>query len=200
MPGGDVIGIQGIFWDVTDRKVAEIQLRESELRKRSIFETAMDCIIFTDGEDRVVEFNRASEKTFGYQRHEVVGRDVADVIVPEPQRERFRENIGRFMSSGDAGSLISRRVEVPLLRRDGQTFLAEMVIQPIPLDGSPAFAIFVRDITDRKLAEEAQEQARQAAEAANAAKSQFLAQHEPRNPHADERHHRHGGPAALAPS
>jgi PAS domain S-box-containing protein len=100
---GNVIGIQGIFWDVTDRKVAEIQLRESELRKRSIFETAMDCIIFTNAEDRVVEFNRAAEKTFGYDRREVAGRDVADVIVPEPQRERFRQNLGRFMASGDAG-------------------------------------------------------------------------------------------------
>jgi PAS domain S-box-containing protein len=144
----------------------------------------MDCIIFTDAEDRVVEFNRAAEKTFGYQRHEVAGRDVADVIVPEPQRERFRTSINRFMASGDSGSLISRRVEIPLLRRDGQTFLAEMVIQPIPLDGNPAFAIFIRDITDRKLAEEAQEQARQAAEAASAAKSQFLAHmsHEIRTP------------------
>jgi len=181
---GNVVGIQGIFWDVTDRKVAEIQLRESELRKRSIFETAMDCIIFTDAQDRIVEFNRAAERTFGYQRHEVVGSDVADIIMPEPQRERFREDIGRFMACGDAGSLISRRVEVPLLRRDGGTFLAEMVVQPIPLDGSPAFAIFARDITDRKLAEEAQRQAREAAEAANAAKSRFLANmsHEIRTP------------------
>jgi PAS domain S-box-containing protein len=181
---GRIIGVQGIFWDVTDRKLAELLLRESEMRKRLIFETAMDCIIFTDDKQCVVEFNRAAERTFGYSRREALGREVAELIVPAGDRKHFRENMARFAGTGEMGSLLAKRVELSLMRRDGESFLAEMVIQPIPLDGAAAFAIFARDITDRKRAEAALRQAREAAEEASAAKSRFLASmsHEIRTP------------------
>jgi two-component system sensor histidine kinase/response regulator len=181
---GAVVGVQCIFWDVTDRKVAEMLLRESELRKRLIFETAMDSIIFIDEHDRVLEFNRAAEKTFGYSRQEAAGRDLAELIVPPQDQQRFRENISRYAGTGEMGSLLAKRVEVSLVRRGGETFMAEMVIQPIPLDGVAAFAIFIRDITDRKRAETAMRQAQAAAEEASAAKSRFLADmsHEIRTP------------------
>jgi PAS domain S-box-containing protein len=106
---GEPSGIQCLFWDVTDRKKAEIELRESETRKRSVFEAAMDCIIFTDQEGRIVEFNRASEATFGYNRKEVIGKEMTEVFVPEEFRPRHRQNLARYTGAGEVGSMLGRR-------------------------------------------------------------------------------------------
>ncbi len=65
---GEVIGVQGIFWDVSENKRQEAELRESEVRKRALFEASMDAIILSDHEAKIVEFNRAAEKMFGYSR------------------------------------------------------------------------------------------------------------------------------------
>ncbi len=90
---GQVIGIQGLFWDVTARKCAEISMRESEARKRAIFEAAMDCIIFIHLDGRIVEFNPCAEQTFGYDRDEVIGKEMTDVLVPDRSSKRLRENL-----------------------------------------------------------------------------------------------------------
>ena len=181
---GQVSGIQGIFWDVTDREQAEMELRESEARKRAIFETAMDCIVFTDENGKIVEFNRAAESTFGCRRRDVIGQEMFEVFLPAASRSRHRENLSRFAGAGEAGSLIGKRLELEMNRQGGEPFIAEMAIQPIPLLGSSGFAVFVRDITARKHAEAALQKAKDAAEAANEAKSLFVANmsHEIRTP------------------
>ena len=181
---GQVNGIQGLFWDVTDREQAEMELRESEARKRAIFETAMDCIVFTDDGGKIVEFNRAAESTFGCRRRDVIGQEMFDVFLPPASRARHRENLSRFASVGETGSLIGKRLEMEMNRQGGEPFIAEMAIQPIPLQGSSGFAVFVRDITARKQAEAALQKAKEAAEAANEAKSLFVANmsHEVRTP------------------
>ena len=177
-------GIQCIFWDVTARMRAEAELRESDVRKRAIFDAAMDCIIFTDQDGQIVEINRAAEHTFGFRRRELVGKKMAEVFVPPEGRQRHQDNLDRYSGAGELGSGIGRRVEAPLLRRGGETFLAEMATQPIPLRGTAGFAIFLRDITDRKRAERALQETKDAAEAANRAKGLFLANmsHEIRTP------------------
>ncbi len=181
---GEVIGVQGIFWDVSENKRQEVELRESEVRKRALFEASMDAIILSDHEAKIVEFNRAAEKMFGYSRKEVVGSDLVDLILPTTAKDRHRDNLLRYAGAGEVGSLLAKRLEVPVRCKDGETFLAEMATQPIPLQGHAAFAIFIRDITDRKQAEAAMRQAKEAAETANSAKSQFVANmsHEIRTP------------------
>ncbi len=182
---GEVIGIQGLFWDVTDRKFAEISMRESEARKRAIFEAAMDCIIFIHLDGRIVEFNPCSERTFGYDRDEVIGKEMTEVLVPTKSKQRLRENLLGYSGEGKVGSMLGRRLETPMLRKNRETFAAEMVTQPIPLStGAVGFAVFIRDITQRKMQEEALRKAKEAAESANRAKGVFLANmsHEIRTP------------------
>ncbi|MDA1055074.1 MAG: response regulator [Planctomycetota bacterium] len=180
----DVVGIQGIFWDVTDRMQAEDELRESEARKRAIFETAVDCILFLDEAGTVVEVNRAALRILQCTRKEVLGKEFSDIFVTPVSQQRFRENLSRYQGAGEMGSMLGRRMEVELQRKTGENFIAEIATQPIPLKGSAGFAIFLRDITEQKQYEEALRSAKEAAEAASNAKSLFVANmsHEVRTP------------------
>lgn len=181
---GEPMGIQCLFWDVTESKRAEVDLRESETRIRAVFEAAMDSIIFTDEDGRIVEFNKASEQTFGYDRKEVIGKDMAEVFVPPEARQRHRQNLAGYADARKMGSMLGRALETPLLKKNGESFLAELAMQPIPLQGEAGFAVFVRDITRQKQEEEALRQAKDAAEAASRSKGAFVANmsHEIRTP------------------
>ena len=73
----------------------------SEAHYRTIVEVALDCIITIDAAGKVVEFNPAAEKTFGYQKHDVVGRELAELIVPPAHREAHRKGLARYIATGD---------------------------------------------------------------------------------------------------
>ncbi|MDB5384604.1 MAG: domain S-box, partial [Planctomycetaceae bacterium] len=152
---GKIVGIQGMFWDVTSREQAQVALHESETRKHAIFEAALDCMIMIDHDGKVVEFNPAAEKTFGYSRKEVLGMEMSALLAHPDARKRHRDNLSKYDMSHEQGSLMGRRMESPLLRKNGEVFIAEISMQPIPLLQSTSFAIILRDITERKRAEEA---------------------------------------------
>ena len=152
---GQTIGMQGMFWDVTDRHRAEKALEESEARARAIIESTLDCIIMADENGRIVEFNPAAERTFGWSRDEALGKDFQELLFPESQQERPKENLERYIKTREEGSLLGRRVESIAVRKTGTEFIAEMSIQPNQLNGKPVFMIFLRDITERKRSEQA---------------------------------------------
>ena len=154
-----VVGTQVIFWDVTERRRAIEALARNESIKTAMFEAALDCIITIDETDRILEFNPAAARVFGYNRAEAVGQTMAELLIPEPARERHRANLAKYLGSGVAGSLMLGRLAVPMQRKDGSQFTAELAMQPIPLDNSTGFTVFLRDITERQRSE--QELARQ---------------------------------------
>jgi PAS domain S-box-containing protein len=151
---GAVAGIQIAFWDVTSRKRAEQELLESESRNRSILQAALDCIVTIDQDGKIIEFNPAAEATFGYRREEIVGQDLAEKLFPPPSRDKHRDAIDRYGDLGELGSMLGKRFEQALIRKGGERFTAEMAMQPIPLEGTTVFTVFLRDITERKRAEE----------------------------------------------
>ena len=142
-----------VVHDVTDRKKAEAALRRSEARKAAILKSALDCIITIDHEGRVVDFNPAAERTFGYQFSEVVGRPLADLIIPPDLRQAHARGLARYLETGEQ-VVLNRRIELRAVRSDGSEFPVELAITPIHEDGKPMFTGYLRDISDRKRAEE----------------------------------------------
>ena len=139
-----------------ERRRAETALRASEARKSAILETALDAIITIDHQGSVTEFNPAAQAIFGYRPEEVIGREMADLIIPPSLRERHRQGLLHYLATGD-GAIIGQRIELTALRADGTEFPVELTITRIPADGPPVFTGFVRDITERKTAEARQQ-------------------------------------------
>ncbi len=165
------------------RKRNEQALLEGEARKTAILETAQDCFITINHESRILEFNPAAERTFGYKRADVLGKLMPDLIVPPELREQHLAGVKRYLASGQT-VVIGKRLELEALRSDGTRFPTELSVVRIPSDGPVLFTATLRDITDRKQAEKDLLDAKEAAESANRAKSQFLANmsHELRTP------------------
>ena len=137
-----------------ERVQSDAALTQGEARKAAILDAALDCIITMDHEGRVVEFNPAAERTFGYSRNEIVGRQLVDAIIPPALRSKHRQGMARYLATGER-RLIGRRVEMTAVRADGSEFPVELAVSRITLEGPPSFTCYLRDITERKESEEA---------------------------------------------
>lgn len=139
-----------------EREVAETRasvLAVSEARQRAILEAALDAVISIDQYARVTYVNSAFERTFGFRAEEVMGRDLAETIVPPSLREAHRRGLARYLETGQ-GTILDRRIEMSALRADGTEFAAEVAVTRTGLPGEAAFTAYVRDITDRQRAEQ----------------------------------------------
>lgn len=135
------------------RLKAEQLLKESELRKGAILNGALDCILSVDSELRIIEFNPAAEKVFGYDQAEVVGKDVVEIVFPAEIRETQRDKFYHYHKTGER-EVLEKWVEVNGIRRDDSQFPMEIAATPILLPGKTLFSIYIRDIVERKNQEE----------------------------------------------
>jgi PAS domain S-box-containing protein len=135
-----------------ERARAEQALRESMARKSAILDAAFDCVITMDADGRVVEVNRATERTFGYRAAEMVGRDLADLIIPDDLREPHRRGLRRYLETG-RGRMLDHPRDLTGLRADGSVFPVEVAITRPEVDGPALFTGYLRDVTDRQRAD-----------------------------------------------
>jgi PAS domain S-box-containing protein len=140
--------------NVTERRRAEQALRASEAQKGAVIELALDAVIVIDAQGRILEFNPAAERIFGFKRTQVLGREMAGLIIPERDRERHRRGIRRYRETGEQ-AVLGRRLELAAIRADGTEFPVELTINATHLEGQAVFIGFLRDIADRKAAEAA---------------------------------------------
>jgi PAS domain S-box-containing protein len=143
---GDQIG------QAVERRRDAEALRAKEARHRAMLDAALDCVVTMDHNGRVVDFNPAAERCFGYRASEVAGREMAELIVPPELRGRHRRGLARYLAS-ERPVLLDRRVEITGMRADGTKFPVELAITRIDVPGPPTFTGYLRDITDRKAAE-----------------------------------------------
>ncbi|MCI0408335.1 MAG: PAS domain S-box protein, partial [Acidobacteria bacterium] len=143
-----------LIQDISERKAAEEALRESEARKGAILDTALDGILTIDHQGKALEFNPAAERLFGFQRDEVIGKDILDEIVPPEERDAIRQGLEAYLYTG-VNPLKGGHVEMTVLRKNGMPIPVEFAVSRIRIGGVPAFTAYIRDLTDRKKAEEA---------------------------------------------
>ncbi len=143
--------IGGQLGQFTTRSRAEVAVRAGEARKVAMLEASLDCIVSIDDRGLVTEFNPAAERTFGWRRSEIVGRLMADFIIPPDMRDDHHRGFANYLQTGE-GPVVGRRVELRARRRDGREFPIEVAVTRIPTDGPPAFTAYIRDITERQQA------------------------------------------------
>ena len=146
-----------VLRDITERKRAEEALRESEEKYKTLVETSPDAVVMSDLTGHITFASRRAAEMYGIEHaEEMLGRNPLEFIDAEGH-ERYRTNLQTFIEEG-----IRRDVEYKLVRKDGTRFPGELsgaVIRNV--SGNPvAITAFIRDITDRKRAEEGLRQSR----------------------------------------
>jgi PAS domain S-box-containing protein len=139
--------------DVTARLRTERDLAASEARKAGMLEAALDAIVAIDHGGRITDFNPAAERTFGYRDEDVLGRPLAETIIPSGLRDRHRAAFERYLET-EQPTILGRRLELTGLHADGHEFPLELTVYRVPIDGPPVFSAFIRDLTRARQLEE----------------------------------------------
>jgi PAS domain S-box-containing protein len=142
-----------VVQDITPRLRAEAALADSESRKAAMLDAALDAIVAIDSDGRITDFNPAAERLFGWTRHEITGRPIADTIIPPSLRDRHRAGLARYLRTGES-TILGRRLELTALDSTGREFPVELTVCRIPSPGPPTFTGFIRDLTETRRIEE----------------------------------------------
>lgn len=140
----------------SEKEALKAELQRREARLQAVLKSSLDAIISMDDQGRIVEFNPAAERIFGYSRAEVLNKVLGGMIVPERLRERHRQGLAHYLATG-SGPVVGRRIELPALRKNGEEFPVELAIVPVEGSDPVLFKGFLRDITERKAAEQRQQ-------------------------------------------
>ncbi len=135
------------------RKMGEMELRDSQALLKGITEIALDAIVIMDSESRVVEWNPSAERIFGFTREQVLGRDLAEFVLPPDFRQKHHEGLAKYLMTGESATL-GHRTEFSALRANATEITIELMSGRLPLEGDPIFALFARDVTHNRNIEE----------------------------------------------
>ena len=138
-----------------ERDVAQARAAEaaaSEAQQRTVLEAALDAVVTIDQRGRITYVNSAFEQTCGYRSEDVVGRELAEVIVPPSLRAAHRGGVDRYLATGKS-RILDQRIEMTAVRADGTEFPAEVTVTRTGLPGKASFTGYVRDITERRRAQ-----------------------------------------------
>jgi len=143
-----------LFWQmVTNLKQVKGELEKSQNQLQSIIHNAMDGIITISESGEIQGFNPAAEEIFGYPKQDILGKNL-NILMPEPDRSQHDGYLNRYIHTGQARILGVRGRQVTAVRRNGEQFPMELSASEMVLGGLRYFVGIVRDITERKRAEE----------------------------------------------
>ncbi len=139
--------------DMTESRLAQETLRESEQLAHGIIDTALDAFVQIDENGRIRNWNSQAERIFGWSHDEAVGQKLGEMIIPEIHRAGHASGIAHFLSTGE-GPILGRRIEIEALRRDGKEVKVELSVTALKRREGFVFNGFIRDLTDKIAAED----------------------------------------------
>ncbi|MFQ5604730.1 MAG: PAS domain S-box protein [bacterium] len=144
---GKVVKLVGTMLDLTERKLAQEALQESEARIRAIVETAVDGIITIDEEGNIQSFNSAAERLFQYKAEEVIGKNI-HLLMPEPYRNEHQNYLSKYLQSGEK-KIIGIGREIVGQRKDGTVFPLYLAVSEVYIGERKMFNGILRDMTEQ---------------------------------------------------
>ncbi len=147
---GKIVGYQSDGRDITAEKQAELALAESSQERLAIVNGALDAIITFDGDGHIRDFNPAAEHMFGYTAAEAAGRQVADLIIPDADREPGSGGLEAFLRQTQPGWEEGRRVEIETKHKEGLRIPTELAVVEASSAGQRLYVAYLRDLTETK--------------------------------------------------
>ncbi len=137
----------------SERNLAERALRDNQKKLQSVIDGALDGIVTINEAGQLVEFNPAAERIFGYKKAQVLGRQLAEVMIPPALRNLHNTKHKEFVETG-VKHIFDRRAEFTGMRSDGSEFPLELTLTTVKDDGKTLVTGFLRDITQQKKAQQ----------------------------------------------
>jgi len=150
---GHLLGYLGSDTDITERKQTEEALRESEQRFRAITSTASDAILLMDDKGKIVYWNPAGERIFGYTEQEAIGKDLHLLLAPQRLHASYQKGFAGFVQTGQ-GPVVNRTIETMAINKAGGEFPIEISTSAMNIKERWHALGIIRDITERKRTED----------------------------------------------
>ena len=172
-----------------DRMLRSAIIRSDELTASSrqlalTVAGSMDAIIIADGYSKIIEYNTSAQGVFGWYREEIIGRTMEELFFRKGLRDAYKNAMAQSLELSHTNAVDGVRVELTAWRKNGEEFEVELNMTYVERNDDAIYMAYIRDISDRKVAEKILIEARDRAERTDKAKSQFLAvmSHEMRTP------------------
>ena len=149
---GKIVSLLGVTRDITERRKAEEEIRDSEEKRRLIMSGALDAIICMNTDGAVTFWNPQAETILGWKEAEVMGQQLSELIIPHKYRKFHKAGLEHYLKTGEEKAL-NRLLELTAIKKCGEEFPVELTIIPVRQGGDLFFCAFIRDITQRKQAE-----------------------------------------------
>lgn len=150
---GEVVGVFGMYWDNSEEKRSQAALKESEEKFSAMANSAQDAIVMVNQDEEVIFWNMASETMFGFQVQDIVGQRLDDWIEPGASRDEFARLVAE-LTKPETGRSAGKTVELTALRKGNEPFPIELSISSLQLKGQWQAIGIIRDISERRQAEQ----------------------------------------------
>lgn len=140
------------FNDITEIRIAQSRELEAESRSKTILNASLDAVILININGEVIEWNNQAHAIFGFSADEAKGKKLEQLIVPAGYSEQHRIGMEKYRKTGH-GPALNKILELPAVHKDGHEIPVELFIVPIEIQGKTMFSAFIRNIEDRKKAE-----------------------------------------------
>ncbi len=152
---GQLLYYEGTVEDITERKLAEQALQESESKLVAMTNSVSEAIVLMDSDGKVAFWNGAAEKLFGYTHEEAIGKKTIELFAIEKDTSSTYENGLDIFTKSGSESIVGKTLEFQAVKKDGTLFPMEVSVSTLELRDEWYATGIIRDITERKQIEDA---------------------------------------------